>query len=144
MSRLFVLFSSQDPALLPGTLLFNLDPHSHSPVHVVQQVAQALHIPTLTLAFLHLPLTPPFLLLLLPQSMPTALRQRIALARALLTDTKVIVVDSPSPALNIPEKNHLVHDLDPKWLAGRTVVCVDAPVGTSWGDRVICVSSVPC
>jgi len=81
-----------------------------------------------------------------PQQLSGGMRQRVSLARALIHDPKVLLMDEPFGALDAITRTQMRHDLEQLWLEQRNTVLfithsVEEAVGLS--DRVIVMSAGP-
>lgn len=81
-----------------------------------------------------------------PQQLSGGMRQRISLARALIHDPQVLLMDEPFGALDAITRTQMRHDLEQLWLEQRNTVMfithsVEEAVGLS--DRVIVLSAGP-
>jgi putative hydroxymethylpyrimidine transport system ATP-binding protein len=80
--------------------------------------------------------------------MPTALsggmRQRVALARTLMEDRPVVLMDEPFSAVDAPTR-HRLQDLAARLLAGRTVLLVthDPLEALRLADRILVLQGTP-
>ena len=81
-----------------------------------------------------------------PQQLSGGMRQRVSLARALIHDPKVLLMDEPFGALDAITRTQMRHDLETLWMEKRKTVMfithsVEEAVGLS--DRVIVLSAGP-
>lgn len=64
-------------------------------------------------------------------------RQRLAVARAILKDAPILLLDEPTAHLDTETETELVRSLD-RLMTGRTVIAVGHPgAGPSWGGRTL-------
>jgi NitT/TauT family transport system ATP-binding protein len=81
-----------------------------------------------------------------PRQLSGGMRQRVSLARALIHDPKILLMDEPFGALDAITRTQMRHDLETLWLEKRKTVLfithsVEEAIGLS--DRVIVMSSSP-
>ncbi len=68
-------------------------------------------------------------------------RQRVLVARALLQDADVVVLDEPFTGLDVPSAERLTHLIDTLAREGRTVLVATHDVGQAFAwDRVLCLN----
>jgi NitT/TauT family transport system ATP-binding protein len=81
-----------------------------------------------------------------PRQLSGGMRQRVSLARALIHDPKILLMDEPFGALDAITRTQMRHDLESLWLEKRKTVLfithsVEEAIGLS--DRVLVMSSSP-
>ena len=81
-----------------------------------------------------------------PRQLSGGMRQRVSLARALIHDPKILLMDEPFGALDAITRTQMRHDLEALWLEKRKTVMfithsVEEAIGLS--DRVIVMSPSP-
>jgi NitT/TauT family transport system ATP-binding protein len=81
-----------------------------------------------------------------PLQLSGGMRQRVSLARALIHDPKILLMDEPFGALDAITRTQMRHDLETLWLEKRKTVMfithsVEEAIGLS--DRVIVMSPSP-
>ncbi len=79
-----------------------------------------------------------------PASLSGGMRQRVALARTLMEDRPVVLMDEPFSAVDAPTR-HRLQDLAARLLAGRTVLLVthDPLEALRLADRILVLSGRP-
>jgi NitT/TauT family transport system ATP-binding protein len=81
-----------------------------------------------------------------PLQLSGGMRQRVSLARALIHDPKILLMDEPFGALDAITRTQMRHDLEELWLEKRKTVLfithsVEEAIGLS--DRVLVMSTSP-
>ena len=81
-----------------------------------------------------------------PQQLSGGMRQRVSLARALIHDPNMLMMDEPFGALDAITRTQMRHELETLWLEKRKTVLfithsVEEAIGLS--DRVIVMSAGP-
>ncbi|MGG5808431.1 ABC transporter ATP-binding protein [Falsiroseomonas sp. CW058] len=79
-----------------------------------------------------------------PAALSGGMRQRVALARTLMEDRPVVLMDEPFSAVDAPTR-HRLQDLAARLLAGRTVLLVthDPLEALRLADRILVLSGTP-
>jgi putative hydroxymethylpyrimidine transport system ATP-binding protein len=80
----------------------------------------------------------------MPAQLSGGMRQRVALARTLMEDRPVVLMDEPFSAVDAPTR-HRLQDLAARLLAGRTVLLVthDPLEALRLADRILVLSGSP-
>ncbi len=80
----------------------------------------------------------------MPAQLSGGMRQRVALARTLMEDRPVVLMDEPFSAVDAPTR-HRLQDLAARLLAGRTVLLVthDPLEALRLADRILVLSGRP-
>ena len=80
----------------------------------------------------------------MPSALSGGMRQRVALARTLMEDRPVVLMDEPFAAVDAPTR-HRLQDLAARMLAGRTVLLVthDPLEALRLADRILLLQGCP-
>jgi NitT/TauT family transport system ATP-binding protein len=81
-----------------------------------------------------------------PKQLSGGMRQRVSIARALIHDPAVLMMDEPFGALDAITRTQIRHDLELLWLeTGKTVVFITHSIEEAIGlsDRVLVMSPTP-
>lgn len=131
-----VAFALQGATLFHGTILDNLTADRDIPMSDVEGAARA--------ACIHDYITA------LPEGYLTVLgegavqlsdgqRQRVALARTLLLDTPILILDEPTSSLDEASETHVRNALETAREGRTTIVITHSPTTMEIADRVVCV-----
>jgi ABC-type multidrug transport system fused ATPase/permease subunit len=133
--RRAISFVPQHSVLFEGTLRDNL--RHGAPMASVEEIRHAIDVACLGRVVARLPRGLDTELGSKGAGLSGGERQRLALARAILQDRPILILDEATSAIDEPTEHELLHRLR-AWSTGRVVLIVShRPSAARWADRVL-------